>query len=58
MLFLLKTTQNRQLHSLLRIYEGLLSVKPRGTYRSFATTVSQVIMFGFSGETLQGFEVL
>jgi hypothetical protein len=57
-LFLLKTTQDRQTHSVLRIYERLLSLKSRGTYRSFATTVSQLKMFGFSGESFQGFEVL
>jgi hypothetical protein len=28
------------------------------TYRSFATTVSQLKIYGFSGETFKGFEVL
>jgi len=34
--------------------EGILS----GTYRSFATTVSQLKMCDFSVETFKGFEVL
>jgi hypothetical protein len=34
--------------------EGILS----GAYRSFATTVSQLKMCDFSGETSKGFEVL
>jgi hypothetical protein len=46
------------MHSVLRIHEWLLNVKPRGTYHPFATTVSQLKICDFSGETFKGFEVL